>query len=252
MVEETKQEPKAVETADRSKAATASLEMTDQKEKPKEQPKEQKNQSQPGRWKGKDWFVISAPKMFNGMVLAETPAIDSSAIIGRNIRVNVSQLTGQASKYYMNLEFKIDNVDGKNASTVFDGYSSTRDYLFHVVRKKTDKVRHVRDVDTKDGWKLQVIALLILNRKTDAKVKSKIRKIIDEQLDAAAKRSGIDGFVKDVVAGSVQKEMKRLGNKVYPVRFSEIESIEVVKAPKAAGAVSRFKAADAAGTLKAG
>jgi ribosomal protein S3AE len=71
-------------------------------------------------------------------------------------------------------------------------------------------------------------------------------------LDAAAKRSGIDGFVKDVVAGSIQKEMKRLGNKVYPVRFSEIESIEVVKTPKAAGAASRPKASETAGTLKAG
>jgi len=170
--------------------------------------------------------------MFNSVVLAETPAIDSSAIIGRTIRVNVSQLTGQASKYYMNLEFMIDAVDGKKASTVFAGYNSTRDYLFHVVRKRTEKVRHVRDVETKDGWRLQVVALLILNRKTDTNVKSKIRKIIDEQLDAAAKRNGIDGFVKDIVAGAVQKEMKRLGNKVYPVRFSEIESIEVLKRPK--------------------
>jgi small subunit ribosomal protein S3Ae len=216
-------------------------EETEQKEaKPakeeKPQPKEQKSQPQEraaGRWKGKDWFVISAPKMFNSTVLAETPAIDASAIIGRKILVNVSQLTGQSSKYYMNLEFKIDAVDGKKASTVFAGYNSTRDYLFHVVRKRTEKVRHVRDVETRDGWKLQVIALLILNRKTEANVKSKIRKIIDEQLDSAAKRNGIDGFVKEIVGGSVQKEMKRLGNKVYPVRFSEIESIEVLKQPKA-------------------
>jgi len=169
--------------------------------------------------------------MFNSVVLAETPAIDSSAIIGRTIRVNVSQLTGQASKYYMNLNFRISSVEGKGASTVFDGYSCTRDYMFHVVRKRTDKVRHVRDVETKDGWKLQVVALLILNRKTDANVKCKIRKIIDGQLDSAAKKNVIDGFIKDVVAGAVQKEMKRLGNKVYPVRFSEIESIEVLKRP---------------------
>ncbi len=169
--------------------------------------------------------------MFNGVVLAETPAIDSSAIIGRRILVNVSQLTGQSSKHYMNLTFKIDAVDGKKASTVFDGYSSTRDYMFHVVRKRTEKVRHVRNVETKDGWRLQVVALLILNRKTDAKVKGKIRKIIDSQLEAGAKKSDIEGFVKDIVAGAMQKEMKRLGNKVYPVRFSEVESIEVLKRP---------------------
>jgi len=214
MAEETKQEAK-------------------EEEKPKKQPKGQLQERSAGRWKGKDWFVISAPRMFNNIVLAETPAIDSSAIIGRSINVNVSQLTGQASKYYMNLSFRIDAIDGKKASTVFDGYSCTRDYLFHVVRKRTEKVRHVRNVKTKDGWELQVVALLILNRKTEANVKSRIRKIIDEQLDLAAKKNGIDGFIKDVVAGAVQKEMKRLGNKVYPVRFSEVESIEVIKAPKA-------------------
>ena len=88
-------------------------------------------------------------------------------------------------------------------------------------------------METKDGWKLQVTALLILNRKTEYKVMTRIRKLIDGQLEAAAGKSGIDAFVKDVVAGSIQKEMKRLGNKIYPVRFSEIESVEVLKAPKA-------------------
>lgn len=170
--------------------------------------------------------------MFGNAVIAETPAIDSSAIMGRRIEVNVSQLTGQASKYYMSMGFRIDGVDGRKASTRFDGYSCSRDYLFHVVRKRTDKVRHIWAVETKDGWKLQVVALLILNRKTDANIKNKVRKLIDEQLDSAAKRSGIDDFVREVITGALQKEMKRLGNKIYPIRFSEIEKIEVVGAPE--------------------
>jgi small subunit ribosomal protein S3Ae len=170
--------------------------------------------------------------MFNSTVLSETPAIDSSAVLGRRISVNVSQLTGQSSKYYMNLFFKVNNVEGKQASTVFDGYNCTRDYLFHVVRKRTDKVRHIKDVITKDGWKLQVTALLILNRKTNTNVKNGIRKIIDEQLEASAKKNGIELFIKEVMAGSIQKEMKRIGNKTYPVRFSEIENIEVLKSPE--------------------
>lgn len=170
--------------------------------------------------------------MFNKAAIAETPAIDSSAIIGRRVEVNVSQLTGQASKYYMKVWFKVKSVDGRSAASLFDGYGCTRDYLFHVVRKRADKVRHARDVETKDGWKLQVMSLLILNRKTNAGVKRMVRKLIDDQLDAAAKRSGIEGFVREVIAGSVQKEIKRLGNKIYPVRFSEIESIEVIKVPE--------------------
>ena len=177
--------------------------------------------------------------MFNNIVLSETPSIDADAIVGRVIKVNISQLTGQASKYYMNAKFKIAAVDGKNASTVFAGYDCTRDYLFHMVRKRTEKVRHVRDVETKDGWKLQITALLILNRKTNKEVRGKIRGIIDKQLESAAKKEGIDGFVKDVIAGTMQKEMKRIGNKVYPVRFSEIESIEVVRAPSEASAGRR-------------
>jgi small subunit ribosomal protein S3Ae len=183
------------------------------------------------KWKGKDWFAISAPKMFNSILLAETPAIDSSAIIGRKFDVNASYLTGQSSKYYMIIEFKVDSIEGKNATTRFDGYKCARDYLFHVVRKRTDKVRHIKQVETKDGWKLRVTALLILNRKTESKIKTKVRAIIDNALESEAKKSGIDNFIKEIISGTLQKEMKRLGNKVYPIRFSEIERIKVMKAP---------------------
>ena len=210
--------------------------MAEEAKKPEKEQKEQKSEKQEQlakRWKGKDWFVIYAPKMFNNVVIAETPALDSSSLVGRSVDVNVSQLTGQASKYYMGIKFKIDSVEGKDAQTSFDGYRCTRDYLFHVVRKRTEKVRHIRTVETKDKWKLEVIALLILNRRTDENIQTKIRKMIDEQLDSAAKKSSVDAFMRDVIAGSLQKEMKRLGNKTYPVRFSEIESVKVLASPKA-------------------
>jgi len=170
--------------------------------------------------------------MFNSVSIAETPAMDSSSLIGRKVRVNVAQLTGQASKYYMNVSFKVNGVEGKNASTIFDGYSCTSDYLFHVVRKRTEKVRHIKDVETKDGWKLQVVTLLIVNRKTDAAITTKVRKMVDDQMASSAKKNSIDGFVKEIIAGALQKEMKRVGNKIYPIRFSEIERIEVIKSPK--------------------
>jgi len=179
--------------------------------------------------KGKDWYVISAPKMFSETQIVETPAIDPKMLIGRTIESNVSELMGQPDKYYMTLKFKITSVDDNRAFTQFHGYSCAKEHLFRIIRKRSQKVRDVRDVETRDGWKLQVVSLVILNRNTDIEIRRKVRKIMGSGIEECAKNAGIDSFIRSITSGILQKEIRKLGNKIYPVRFSEIESIEVKK-----------------------
>jgi len=180
--------------------------------------------------KGKDWYVILAPSMFSQSQLAETPAMDPRMLVGRTIESNLAELMGQPDKYYMNVKFRIEKVEGNKAYTRFDGYSCAREHLFRIVRRGSQKVRAVADVETTDGWKLQVISLFILNRNTDTEVKRKVRKLLFNEMVERAKQSSIDDFVLSVAGGILQREARKLGNKIYPIRFSEIESIEVKKA----------------------
>ena len=202
------------------------------KEEPKgESQAPQRDEKSQKKWKGKDWFVILAPKMFNEMVLAETPTTDPATLVGRNVEIGVSEILGQPQKYYMKLFFKITDVDSRNAYTRFNGYATTREYLYRVVRKRNQKVESTDTFDTRDGWKLQITSMAILNRNTDSEIQKKVRIVMVNHIKEAARKSGADDIVKRVLEGSLQKEIRKLGSKVYPVRFCEVSKIEVVKAP---------------------
>jgi len=167
--------------------------------------------------------------MFGGDQLAETPAIDPRSLSGRTIETNLAELLGQPDKYYMNLKFKVDRIDDNKAYTHFHAYSCAREHLFRIVRKRSQKVRVASDVETKDGWKLQVVSLVVLNRNTNLEIQKKVRKIMVSGIAERAGESDIDTFIRSITSGILQKDIRKLGNRVYPIRFSEIESIEVKK-----------------------
>ncbi len=167
--------------------------------------------------------------MFRESLLAETPCINPKTLIGRTVSINLAELINQESKYYMNMKFKIDRVEGKNAYTRFNGYHTAKDRLFRVVRKKLQKVRTMDTINTKDNWKIQITMTTILNRNTDAKVQKKVRKSIEDFLKKNGEKSTVDDIIRSVISGSIQKNIKKFGSKIYPVRFTEVEKIEVIK-----------------------
>jgi ribosomal protein S3AE len=134
----------------------------------------------------------------------------------------------------MKMFFKITDVDSRNAYTRFNGYATTAEYLYRVVRKRNQKVESTDNFDTKDGWKLQITSMAILNRNTESEIQKKVRSVMVRHIDETAKKSGMDDLVKKVLEGSLQREIRKLGSKIYPVRFCEIAKIEVAKAPNAA------------------
>ncbi|MFH1977727.1 MAG: hypothetical protein ABIJ92_00175 [Candidatus Aenigmatarchaeota archaeon] len=207
------------------------------KEEPTEVPQEKKVE-RPERkeitvkkWKGKEWFSIFSPKMFGENFLAETPTTDPKSLVGRNIEVNVADLINQPNKFYMKITFKVNRVDGKNAYTRFNGLKCVKEYLSRSVRKGLQKVTLIQTFDTKDEWKLQVTSTLILNKNTESTVKTKVREVMGEFLTKNAQANTIDKFIDGIVSSSYQRQIKKIGTRVYPVRFSEIEKVEVLKAP---------------------
>jgi small subunit ribosomal protein S3Ae len=171
--------------------------------------------------------------MFNENFITETPVTDPKSLIGRNVEVNVSELLKQPSKYFMKLVFRIIKIDDaqKRAYTRFNGFSVSKEHVYRVVRKRIQKVETVIDIQTKDAWKLQVSALIILNRNTEVEVQRKVRKHVEDALKQQALNLGIDDFVKLVTNSVLQMKIKKSGTKIYPVRFSEITKIEVKQAP---------------------
>ena len=172
--------------------------------------------------------------MFNENFIAETPTTDPKTLMGRNLEVNVSELLKQPSKYYMKVIFKINRIDEKQKTvyTRFNGYTVSKEHIYRVIRKRTQKVETVTDIKTKDDWKLQVTAVTILNRNTESEIQKKIRKHVESFLKEEVGKLTVNDFMKLLINSVLQVKIKKSGTKIYPVRFSEITKVEVKGIPK--------------------
>lgn len=185
------------------------------------------------KWKGKDWFTILAPKMFGEADLGEVPATDPQSLVNRHLEVSYAQLTGNPNKYYVKLQFKVVRLEDSQAYTEFHGMKVVKEHVFRIVRKRTSRVEVVTDVTTKDGWQLHLGILAILNRITAVEIEKKVRKKIVDMLTEIATKSTLDDFVKTICDDLIQKNIKKFGSKIYPIRYCEVTKIETVKIPAA-------------------
>ncbi|MFH1364610.1 MAG: hypothetical protein ABIH52_03045, partial [Candidatus Aenigmatarchaeota archaeon] len=191
------------------------------KDAPKDEPKEEKK-TVVKKWKGKDWFSIMSPKSFGESLINETPTTDPKTLIGRTVEINVGDFFRQPAKYYMKMKFKIDRVEGRNAHTLFNGYTCLNEYISRYIRKGSQKVTSIDYATTKDNWKIQVYVLAILNRNVERGVQKAVRKGIKEYIEDKVKASTMEEFMKAVISGIPQRHVKKTFSKIYPIRFSEI------------------------------
>ena len=204
-------------------------------EKPKEEPKKKalaqpKPQAKPTvskLLKGKNWYSIVAPKFFNEKPLGDALAADSSLLIGRKVSASLMELTGDPSRYYMSMRFKISNIDGFMAQTVFDGHECTRDFAARIVQRRTQRIDTNDVLQLKDN-KIRVKAIAITNRRVTEIVGKAVRKKLQEMIAAAAEDRTTEEFVKKFISGELQNQIKTEVGKLYPLRIFEIRKTEVL------------------------
>jgi len=181
------------------------------------------------KWKGKDWFNISAPDWLGGSKIAVTPSTDVKSVKGRIIEVSVPDMLGDQSKYYMRIGLKTEEPKENEVSTTFNEYYCISEYVMRMGRSGLGKVAVFTDAVTKDNWKIQVSVTVMLNRRSNASIKAKINKLVNEIIVSKAKNLNHGDFVKAVIAGVFQMKIKKTASKIYPVRFTEIIKIETLK-----------------------
>ena len=60
--------------------------------------------------KGKEWYVLIAPKLFKEKQIGETPVGDPKTLMGRKIDVHIINLIDDLSKYYIKFYFKVKEI----------------------------------------------------------------------------------------------------------------------------------------------
>jgi small subunit ribosomal protein S3Ae len=203
--------------------------MADKKElKKKKSAKKQKVVKQRVRkMKGKKWFTILAPTMFDKVEIGKTIADSPESIIGRKVNVSMMELTGDFKKYYMKMSFKVTEVKESQALTEFAGSQCLGDYITRMVYRRSRRVDTVQDLETKDGKKIRVKTITILPRRVKSSIqtaaRNKIRGMIKEEVES----SSLEEFVEKMLNNDIKNRIYKEASVVYPIRNFEIRKTEV-------------------------
>ena len=181
------------------------------------------------KWKAKEWYNVHAPKMFNEIVIGETPAADPELLVGRTAEVTVQDLTGDFSKMHIKLKFKISGADGHEAKTVFVGHDLTSDYVRRLTRRKKTKTDHVVDVITFDHFLLRVKTMSIAERRIQSSQEEGMRNIIKITLIQMAEKMTLSDMVKAIISGDLAKDLAKACRIVIPIKRLEIRKTEVLR-----------------------
>lgn len=177
--------------------------------------------------KGKDWFTIFAPKLFQEKVLGETPGDDTKKVLGRTIQVPLVMITNDMSKYYLKTKLKITKIEGLKAYTEVAGLECLRDYIARMIRHRVTRIDTVQKLETKDGKKIVVKSIIVTNRRVTRGIEKEIRKYVEGVLSKNVSESTLDDFLMKILKDTIKQKIMKECSKIYPLRFFEIRKLEI-------------------------
>lgn len=176
--------------------------------------------------------TVYAPPYFGGQEIGTILATeDPSRAIGRVIRTDLYQLTGDPSKHYLLLYFKIISVKDSSASTIFYGHEYGREFLRSLVRRGSTKIDGIFDVKTKDGFHLRLtVTAFSVNRIRCGKDRA-IRHIMKEVVTKAGESLTLDQLSQEMVLGKTASDIFNLAKKITVLRHVGVVKSKVLKVP---------------------
>ncbi|MDV0445270.1 hypothetical protein MmiAt1_08380 [Methanimicrococcus sp. At1] len=190
-----------------------------------------KQQKKVDSWKEKKWYNIVAPEFLNRAVVGQTIASDPALLPDRIIETTVGEMSGEMSKNNIKMRFRIVNVNGDVAETVFLGHHLTNDYLRSIVKRQTSKVDAVLTVRTADGYIVTIKpTCFTVKRARTSQIKA-IRNMMTRIVVRRAVKSNFEDLVQEIVTGKLSSMVYKQTKNIYPLRRVEIRKTEVVKTP---------------------
>lgn len=181
------------------------------------------------RLKGKKWFTLKAPDLFDNKELGEAVAATAKSLKGRKVEVGATDLKRGSNKYYFKLQFKVDEVDDSTGYCKFVGHDSSRDFITRMIRKRSKRIDGRTKVETKDGKKIIVKFVCATIKSVGSSTQTGVRKKISDELQEKISGMSLEKFVNSFLSGGIQRDLKESADEVYPLREIEIRKTEVVE-----------------------
>ena len=183
-------------------------------------------------WKKKRWFQLIAPKMFKNQTLGETLVAEPDKMMKKPIKVSMMSLTGDMKKQHINIKFEVCNISENKAYTKVVGYEFGPASIKRLVRRRRKRVDDSYICDTKDNIKVRIKPFFVTRAETNKSVMTSMRKLSKAFIEKFAAERKCDDLIYDIIDYRLQRELRKVLAKVYPLRTCEIRNFCIVKQKK--------------------
>ena len=180
------------------------------------------------KWKGKMWYRMHAPSMFNYAIMAHTPADDPGFVKGRVTEVPLEQLTGDFSQKNFMVKFRVQETRGNNAFTTFDGHRLTSDYKRALTRRRNSRIDCNLVLNLKDDVQIRIKPILMVDKRIKKSQEKMLRAVAHKYIGDNLSKLSLSETLKKIYSGDLSKEVASSLKTTYPTKRVEISKISVM------------------------
>ena len=177
--------------------------------------------------KKKVWYKVIAPKIFGNKEVGESYLQSPDVAVGRKLKVNLKDLTGNIKDQNVQIGLQITNVEGNLLKTSLISYRLTSQYVKRCIRKNCVRLDDYFLLKTKGGKNVVIKSLMVTINKAQRSVRSKLRKELQELLEAEVTKRDMATFVSLLVNRRIQMEIKKKLKKILPLKEMSIRVLEL-------------------------
>ena len=177
--------------------------------------------------KKKTWFKIVAPKIFGNKEIGESYLVDAEKAVGRKMKVNLRDLTGNFKDQNVYIGLQINKSNGSILNTSVTGYHLTTAHVKRAIRKNTNRLDDFFTLKTKGGKNIILKSLVVTFGKTQRSTRSQIRKALGEYFAEEVSKVSLDNFISNLVNHKLQIAAKRKLNKIYPLKEVSVRVLKL-------------------------
>lgn len=185
------------------------------------------------KWRDKKWYKVFSPPYFGGVELGAIPSDDPAKLVGRIVDSTLYDITNDFAHQYLKLYFRVEDVEGKIAHTVFKGHEYSRDYLRSLVRRRTTRVDGIFNVATKDNYGLTLAVSVFTLSRIKTSQEHEIRVIMNNIIKEKASALTFDQFVQELVLGKIASDIYNDAKKISPLRHVGVRKSKLTIQPAA-------------------
>jgi small subunit ribosomal protein S3Ae len=185
------------------------------------------------KWRDKKWYKVVSPPYFGGVELGAIPADDPAKLVGRIVDGTLYDITNDFAHQYLKMYFRVEDVEGKTARTVFKGHEYSRDYLRSLVRRRTTRVDGIFNVTTKDDYGLMLAVSVFTLSRIKTSQEQEIRTIMNKIVKEKAFSLTFDQFVQELVLGKIASDIYNEAKKISPLRHVGVRKSKLTIQPAA-------------------